>query len=217
MVSYEEIQEQLNPDEDDMLKLSFVDKLVGKKRKFVKFKQHFEHLKRRSTQHQFTDEEIQEIQESATKIPKLNENDVKNEDSEKKDAIADADREIAELTQKINKEKFEKMLCLAEKDLDQIQDKNYKMLEGLYEDIKSRFKEALTVKRNDPRYYETTLYRGCDHGLDKKKFFCQVVPSFVQDMVNNREWYEENTNKFILNINYPCKLQTDCLKEMEKL
>lgn len=186
MVPSEEIQEQLKPDEDDILKLSFVDKLVGKKRKFVNFKQHFEHLKRRITSHQFTDEEIQEIQESATKIPKLNENDAKIEEAEKKDAMADADREIAELTQKINKEKFEKMLCLAEKDLNQIQEKNFKMLKDLYLDIKNRFKDALTVERKDPKYYDTSLYRGCDQGLDKKKFFCKVIPSFVQDMVNNR-------------------------------
>jgi hypothetical protein len=53
--------------------------------------------------------------------------------------------------------------------------------------------------------------------MDKKNFFSQVVPSFEQDMVKNKEWYEENMNKFILNINYPCKLQNDCLKEMELL
>ena len=44
-----------------------------------------------------------------------------------------------------------------------------------------------------------------------------VDPGFVQDMIKNREWYHtaENLNVYLLNINYPCKLQTDFLKELE--
>ena len=44
-----------------------------------------------------------------------------------------------------------------------------------------------------------------------------VDPGFVQDMIVNKSWYhnQENMNHFLLNINYPCKLQTDFLKELE--
>jgi hypothetical protein len=44
-----------------------------------------------------------------------------------------------------------------------------------------------------------------------------VDPGFVQDMIINKSWYhnQENMNHFLLNINYPCKLQTDFLKELE--
>jgi len=38
---------------------------------------------------------------------------------------------------------------------------------------------------------------------------------FAQDMIKNKEWYVNNTNKFLLNINYPSKLQFDFLKELE--
>jgi hypothetical protein len=34
-------------------------------------------------------------------------------------------------------------------------------------------------------------------------------------MVGNKDWYEENISQFLMNINYPCKLQTDFLKELE--
>ena len=33
-------------------------------------------------------------------------------------------------------------------------------------------------------------------------------------MVKNRDWYLENTNQFMLNLNYPSKLQNDYLKEL---
>jgi hypothetical protein len=33
-------------------------------------------------------------------------------------------------------------------------------------------------------------------------------------MVKNKEWYLENTNQFMLNLNYPSKLQNDYLKEL---
>ena len=33
--------------------------------------------------------------------------------------------------------------------------------------------------------------------------------------MHNREWYKENSNEFLLNLNYPCKLQTDFLKAVE--
>ena len=34
-------------------------------------------------------------------------------------------------------------------------------------------------------------------------------------MVKNAEWYAQNYNEFLMNINYPCKLQTDFLKMIE--
>lgn len=47
------------------------------------------------------------------------------------------------------------------------------------------------------------------------QFVSQINPMFAQDMIKNKEWYINNTNKFLLNINYPSKLQFDFLKELE--
>ena len=48
-----------------------------------------------------------------------------------------------------------------------------------------------------------------------KEFMSYVDPGFVQDMATNKEWYSENMNQYLLNINYATKLQTDFLKELE--
>jgi hypothetical protein len=39
-----------------------------------------------------------------------------------------------------------------------------------------------------------------------KEFMSYVDPGFVQDMATNKEWYSENMNQYLLNINYATKL-----------
>ena len=46
-------------------------------------------------------------------------------------------------------------------------------------------------------------------------FLAYIEPAFVQDLATNKEWYGENLSKFLLNINYPSKLQYEFLKELE--
>ena len=46
-------------------------------------------------------------------------------------------------------------------------------------------------------------------------FISYIDPNFTLDMVQNKKWYEENSNKYLLNINCPSKLQNDFLKELE--
>jgi len=73
------------------------------------------------------------------------------------------------------------------------------------------------MDKSDPNYYDYNLYKGEHIGINMPEFFSRIEPAFVQDIVKNKEWYKENMNKYLLNINYPCKLQTECLKEMELL
>ena len=75
---------------------SHVDKLIGKRRRFTKFKQHFAHLKKRAETHQFDDETILMIQSEAKKIPKHDTDidfEIENE--------LNVDQEIAEIKDKI--------------------------------------------------------------------------------------------------------------------
>lgn len=97
----EQLEKELES-EDHFAKKSFVDKLVGKKRKFVKFKQHFQHLKGRIQHHPFDETEIQEIQESAAKIPRFHEEGSQDKkESTGAVEVEDAEKEVAELKQKI--------------------------------------------------------------------------------------------------------------------
>ena len=141
--------------EDHLAKRSFVDKLVGKKRKFVKFKQHFQHLKGRIQQHPFNETEIQEIQESAAKIPRFHEEGSQDKKESTGAVVAeDAEQEIAELKQKIKQVEFEKLLCLAEKDLENTQQANYDSLKSVFNEVKGKFESALVIQRSDEGYFD---------------------------------------------------------------
>lgn len=121
------------------------------------------------------------------------------------------------IKEKIEKSDFQKMLVLAEKDLASIQLSNYEACRNLFFTVKDRFEKALKMRSTDPEYLDMTLYKGEMIGKPNQEFFARVEPAFVQDMVANKQWYIENMNRYLLNINYPCKLQTECLKQMELL
>lgn len=109
------------------------------------------------------------------------------------------------------------MLCIAEKDLEQLQQENYQTVKGLYEKVQKRFQDAIDRPRDAPDFKDTKLYKPEEIYKYGQEFMEYVDPGFVQDMIINMSWYhnQENMNQFLLNINYPCKLQTDFLKELE--
>lgn len=107
------------------------------------------------------------------------------------------------------------MITLAEKDLEQIQNQNYQSLKSLFGEVQNKFKDALEVPKDSEKYRDKTLYRPEDIWKYDQSFLAYVDPAFTQDMINNFEWYRQNQSMFLLNINYPCKLQTDFLQELE--
>ena len=60
-------------DEEASRRFSHVDKLIGKRKRFGRFRQHLTHLHQRATKHHFSPDESEMILEEAKKIPKLDE------------------------------------------------------------------------------------------------------------------------------------------------
>jgi len=100
------------------------------------------------------------------------------------------------------------MVTMAEKDLAELQTENYGQLKNLFESVKGKFTQALEVdtKGSDKTWKDMTLYKGEEFYKYSQEFLAYVDPAFIQDMRDNKEWYDENANEFLLNINYPCKL-----------
>ena len=96
-----------------------------------------------------------------------------------------------------------------------MQDKNFNDCKALYTNVENKFNIALEMGKDCPEYHDNTLYKGEEIAKYDSSFLSHIDPAFVQDMVKNNNWYDEHLSQFLLNINYPCKLQTDCLKEIE--
>ena len=97
-------------------------------------------------------------------------------------------------------------MSLAEKDLKTIQSENNEELGKMFENVKSKYMNALSIPKDDPKYRDTTLYKPEEIYKYGHNFISYVEPSFTQDMVTNIDWYRENLSQFLLNINSPCKL-----------
>ena len=93
--------------------------------------------------------------------------------------------EVAIIKEKIEKGDFQKMLVLAERDLETLQTANFDDMKALYNSVKARFERALTLPKDDPDYLDRSLYKGEDIGKVDVEFFARVDPFFVQDMITN--------------------------------
>jgi hypothetical protein len=169
--------------------------LIGKRKKFNRFKKHFRTLKERAAKHPFHEDEMREIQSEASKIPRINQS---NDDG--------IDEEIAEIKQNIDLQNFQKMVALAEKDLKAIQSDNLESLKSMFNGVKKKYEAALSIDKDSDKYRDKTLYKPEEIYKYGHSFISYVEPSFTQDMVTNIDWYRENLSFFLLNINYPCKL-----------
>jgi hypothetical protein len=108
------------------------------------------------------------------------------------------------------------MLALAEKDLKTLQYENYESLKTMFNGVKGKYLDALKISKDSEMYRDKTLYKPEEIYKYGHSFISYVEPSFTQDMVSNINWYRENLSIFLLNINYPCKLQIDFLIELER-
>jgi hypothetical protein len=108
------------------------------------------------------------------------------------------------------------MLALAEKDLKTLQNENYESLKTMFNGVKGKYLDALKISKDSEMYRDKTLYKPEEIYKYGHSFISYVEPSFTQDMVSNINWYRENLSIFLLNINYPCKLQIDFLIELER-
>ena len=88
-------------------------------------------------------------------------------------------------------------------------------LGNMFNGIKNKYLEALSIPKDSGKYRDKTLYKPEEIYKYGHSFISYIEPSFTQDMVTNIDWYRENLSFFLLNINYPCKLQVDFLKELE--
>ena len=52
-----------------------------------------------------------------------------------------------------------------------------------------------------------------EYGLD---FVSYVDPHYIADLRQNYEWYLQNQNEVLLNVNYPSKLEKEFLRHIEK-
>lgn len=85
----------------------------------------------------------------------------------------------------------------------------------MFQSIKSKYEDVLQFDKSHPSFKDTHVYKGEDILKYPNSFLAYVDPTFVQDMVTNSEWYQTNFNQFLLNMNYPSKLQTDFMKMIE--
>ena len=146
--------------------------------------------------HKFEEGELREIQAQVAKIPRIshtNQYDVN-------------DQEIAEIKQNIDLQNFQKMVSLAEKDLQNIQAENFQALKQMFNGVKGKYFDALNTAKDSEKYRDKTLYKPEEIYKYGHSFISYVEPSFTQDIVTNIDWYRENLSFFLLNINYPCKL-----------
>ena len=107
------------------------------------------------------------------------------------------------------------MLVVAEKDLENLQEKNRGSLQSLFDRVKGKYTDALAVPADSDVYRDTKVYVPQLMAQYDDNFLAYIEPAFVQDLATNKEWYGENLSKFLLNINYPSKLQYEFLKELE--
>lgn len=91
-------------------------------------------------------------------------------------------------------------------DLQNIQQRNYCDLESLFTQIQSKYRIALTISKDSEDYKDMKLYKPEEVYKYGKQFMSYVDPGFVQDMAKNKDWYNENMNQYLLNINYATKL-----------
>lgn len=99
--------------------------------------------------------------------------------------------------------------------MENIQNENYETLKNLFQSVGTKYEHALSLSPDDDNFKDMTLYKPQEIFKYGIEFTSYVDPRFVQDMINNKEWYSQNLNQYLLNINYPTKLQTDFLKELE--
>jgi hypothetical protein len=90
--------------------------------------------------------------------------------------------------------------------LENIQNENYQTLKSLFESVRSKYEHALSLQPGDADYRDATLYKPQEIFKYGIEFTSYVDPRFVQDMIKNKEWYSQNLNQYLLNINYPTKL-----------
>jgi len=88
-------------------------------------------------------------------IPKNQEGDSILDEAESKNA----DEEIAEIKEKLEKQDFQKMVAMAEKDLEELQGDNYEMLKNLFTNVKEKYEVALSVPESANEFRDPHLYK----------------------------------------------------------
>ena len=68
------------------------------------------------------------------------------------------DQEIAEIKKDIQSQDFEKVLRLAEKDLEFIQQKNHDGLLNLFNGLKEKFQAVIEIPKEFSEYIDTKVY-----------------------------------------------------------
>lgn len=71
------------------------------------------------------------------------------------------------------------MMCLAEKDLKSLKDSNQEQLRSMFEGVKNKYINALSIPKDDPKYRDKTLYKSEEIYKYGHNFISYVDPSFT--------------------------------------
>lgn len=64
----------------------------------------------------------------------------------------------------------------------------------MYGSVSQKFETALKMERGAEGFKDLKLYKPEEIRKYGSEFLAYVDPGFVQDMVRNKKWYEENIN-----------------------
>lgn len=129
-------------DEKNEQLLFHVAKLIAKRKKFLRFKKHFCHLDHRARHHEFDDQQMIDMKTKAKEIPRypivapfLSHRDHEESYDQKGQSYVinyelthvndqDPDKEIAEIKKTMHLQNFQRMMHIAEKDLEELHANN---------------------------------------------------------------------------------------------
>ena len=71
------------------------------------------------------------------------------------------------------------MMCLAEKDLKSMQKENYDSLNKMFNGVKNKYIEALSIPKDSEKYRDKTLYKPEEIYKYGHSFISYIEPSFT--------------------------------------
>jgi len=108
---------------------------------------------------------MRHISREALEIPvtskRINSQEI-DEEGAASEGNKNADEEIAEIKEKLERQDFQKMVAMAEKDLENMQDENYHTLKTLFQGVRNKYNEALAADPEDELFRDPVLYKGED-------------------------------------------------------
>ena len=68
----------------------------------------------------------------------------------------------------------------------------------------------------DWQCHDRVAYNAMEMGKYEQDFISYIDSCHLQDMVNNRDYYQQNYNEILLNVNFPSQLEQDFFRHVEE-